>query len=140
MDTIIVATPPAVLGLYDTPMWDSIRQRHMALQCCDACGTWQYPPAPGCTACGSEALTWTPVSGRASILSWVVFHRQYLPAYKAPYNAIAVRLAEGPVMISNLEGDKPGGSWIGYDVELTYVDMPDGAILPRFALRQDERP
>ena len=140
MDTDPVATPPAVLGLYDRPMWDSIKQRRMALQCCEACGAWQYPPAPGCTVCGSEALAWTPASGRATILSWVVFHRQYLPAYPAPYNAIAVRLAEGPVMISNLEGAKPEGSWIGQAVALTYVDMPDGAVLPRFVLRQDPRP
>jgi len=134
MDTGIVATPPAVRGLYDRPMWDSIGRRRMALQCCEACGAWQYPPAPGCTVCGSEALAWKPVSGRATILSWVVFHRQYLPAYPAPYNAIAVRLAEGPVMISNLDGAQPVGSWIGQAVGLTYADMPDGAVLPRFVL------
>jgi uncharacterized OB-fold protein len=134
MATGIVATPPAVRGLYDGPMWDSIARRRMALQCCEACGAWQYPPGPGCTVCGSEALAWNPVSGRATILSWVVFHRQYLPAYPAPYNAIAVRLAEGPVMISNLDGAKPAGSWIGQAVGLIYVDMPDGAVLPRFVL------
>jgi uncharacterized OB-fold protein len=134
MDTETAATPPAVMGLYDRPMWDSIKQRRMALQRCDGCGTWQYPPGPGCTRCGSEALTWTPVSGRATILSWVVFHRQYLPAYPVPYNAIGVRLAEGPVMISNLEGPAPEGSWIGRPVALHYVEMPDGAVLPRFGL------
>lgn len=129
-----VATPPCVMGLYDRPMWQSIEARQMALQCCDACGTWQYPPAPGCTTCGAETLTWTALSGRATILSWVVFHRQYLPAYPPPYNAIGVRLAEGPVMISNLEGAPPEGSWIGRAVTLRYVGMPDGAVLPRFTL------
>ncbi len=134
MDTGIVATPPAVRGFYDRAMWDSIAQRRMTLQCCEACAAWQYPPGPGCTVCGSEALAWKPLSGRATILSWVIFHRQYLPAYPAPYNAIAVRLAEGPVMISNLDGAKPPASWIGQAVSLTYVDMPDGAVLPRFVL------
>lgn len=134
MDTDVIATPPAVRGLYDRPMWDSIAARQMRLQCCGACHAWQYPPGPGCSVCGAEAMTWTPISGRATILSWVVFHRQYLPAYPAPYNAIAVRLAEGPVMISNLEGEKPEGSWIGRPVTLTYTDMPDGAVLPRFVL------
>ena len=134
MDTGIAATPPAVMGLYDTPMWESIRARRMCLQRCQGCGSWQYPPGPGCIACGSEAQEWTPLSGRATILSWVIFRRQYLAAYPAPYNVIAVRLAEGPVMISNLEGREPEDAWIGHAVRLVYADMPDGAVLPRFEL------
>ena len=64
----------------------------------------------------------------------MVFHRQYLPAYPAPYNVVAVRLDEGPLMVSNLEGPVPEGSWIGRRVRLTYAEMPDGAVLPRFVL------
>ena len=134
MDSGIVATPPAVMGLYDAPMWESIRARRMCLQRCQSCGSSQYPPGPGCTACGSEAQEWTPLSGRATILSWEIFHRQYLPAYPVPYNVIAVRLDEGPVMISNLAGPNPVGSWIGRAVRLVYAEMPDGAVLPRFTL------
>ncbi len=134
MGTGIPATPPPVLGLYDGPMWRSIHERRMALQHCQDCGAWQYPPGPGCPACGSEALAWEALSGAGTILSWVIFHRQYLPAYPAPYNVIAVRLAEGPVMISNLDGAAPEGSWIGRPVMLRYAEMPDGAVLPRFVL------
>ena len=43
-------------------------------------------------------------------------------------------------MISNLEGARPEGSWIGRPVTLAYVDMPDGAVLPRFGLVQGETP
>lgn len=134
MASEMVQTPKPVQGLYDTPMWEGIRTRGMKLQRCQSCGAWQYPPGPGCHACLSEELEWTPVSGEGAILSWAIFHRQYLSAYPAPYNVIAVRLAEGPVMISNLEGDQPDGSWIGQKVRLTYADMPDGVVLPRFAL------
>ena len=133
MDTV-PATPQPVMGLYDRTMWDSIRERRMCLQRCRACGSFQYPPGPGCIACGSEEQDWTPLSGDGTILSWEIFRRQYLPAYPAPYNVIAVRLAEGPVMISNLEGAQPEGSWIGRAVRLVYVDMPDGFVLPRFSL------
>lgn len=134
MGSEIAQTPSPVQGLYDRPMWDGIRARDMKLQCCRNCGTWQYPPGPGCHACLSEDLEWSPVSGGGAILSWAIFHRQYLQAYPAPYNVIAVRLDEGPVMISNLEGEGPGGSWIGRRVRLTYAEMPDGAMLPRFTL------
>lgn len=127
-------TPAPVLGLHDAPMWESIRARRMSLQRCEDCGAFQYPPGPGCPRCLSPRLAWQAISGRGTILSWVVFHRQYLSAYPAPYNVIAVRLAEGPLMLSNLEGPAPEGSWIGHAVRLTYATMPDGAVLPRFAL------
>jgi len=134
MSDAIAATPAPVMGLYDAPMWASIRERRMRLPCCKACGAWQYPPGPGCPACLSTDLEWRAVSGGARIVSWVVLHRQYLPAYPAPYNVIAVRLDEGPLMVSNLEGPTPEGSWIRRRVRLTYATMPDGAVLPRFVL------
>jgi uncharacterized OB-fold protein len=132
MNAVEIKTPAPVMGIYDRKMWDSIAERQWRLQSCDACGAFQYPPAPGCAACLSMALSWKPVSGRARILSWTTFHRQYLPAYPAPYNVIAVRLAEGPVFISNLEGHPPDAGSIGQDVELVYATMPDGVTLPRF--------
>jgi uncharacterized protein len=134
MNAIDAKTPRPVMGLYDTPMWASINARAMALQRCDDCGNWMYPPGPACPACLSTKLVWTPISGRGRILSWVVFHRHYLPAYPPPYNAIAVRLEEGPTMISNLEGAMPDDASIGRDVRLVYATMPDGVILPRWAL------
>jgi uncharacterized protein len=101
----------------------------MKLQRNTATGALQYPPGPALA--GEQE--WVPISGQGTILSWVVFHRQYLPAYP-PYNAIAVQLLEGTIMISNLRGPAPEGSRIGRSVRLIYVDMPDGVIPPRFEL------
>lgn len=134
MPSEIVTTPSPVQGLYDRPMWEGVRARAMKLQRCSNCGAWQYPPGPGCHACLSEELDWSPLSGNGAILSWAMFHRQYLAAYPAPYNVVAVRLDEGPVMISNLEGQKPEGSWIGKRVRMIYTEMTDGVVLPRFVL------
>jgi len=133
-ETTAPGTPPPVVGLYDEPMWQTIRARAMELQRCAACGRTQYPPAPACTHCGSDRLEWTKLSGAGTIVSWVVFHKTYLPAYPAPYNVIAVRLREGPIMVSNLEAPVPEGSWIGKTVALDYATMPDGLVLPRFRL------
>lgn len=127
-----IKTPPAVMGLFDRPMWESIGQGRMQLQCCNHCGAFQYPPAPGCASCLSMDLSWKPVSGQGRILAWTIFHKQYLPAYPAPYNVIAVALAEGPVMVSNLEGAMPDEDSIGRPVELRYATLPDGVTLPRF--------
>lgn len=135
MSDAIPATPKRINGYYDKPMWDSIASRDMRLQRCGHCGHVRYPPAAICPQCLSDEAEWAPVSGRGEILSWAVFHRGYLPAYPPPYNVIAVRLEEGPIMIGNLEGDVPEGTWIGRPVQMRYATMPDGVVLPRFALR-----
>ena len=126
--------PPTVLGLYDRPMWDSIRAGAMRLQQCNQCCTFRYPPGPTCGSCLSIDFEWQAISGKASIWSWVVFHRQYLKAYPTPYNVISIQLEEGPLMVSNLEGPEPIGSWIGQDVEICYVTLKSGMVLPRFRL------
>ena len=87
-----------------------------------------------CHECLSPNFTWQPVSGAGTILSWVIFHRQYLDAYPAPYNVIALRLDEGPTFISNLEGAEPEGSWIDRRVQMVPVTFVSGEVLPRFTL------
>ena len=134
MNDSIVNTPPPVMGIYDRKMWEFIGKKAWHLQCCANCGLTLYPPAPGCSSCLSTKLEWKPVSGRARVISWAIFHKQYLPAYPAPYNVVAVKLAEGPIFISNLEGNAPSGNWINAEVQLVYSTMPDGAVLPRFRL------
>jgi uncharacterized OB-fold protein len=129
------STPPRILGLYHEPMWRLLKETgHLHLQCCSSCGTWRYPPGPVCQSCLSPEYEWKPTSGGGELLSWIVFHRQYLPAYPAPYNVIAVRLDEGPTMISNLIGEVRQEGLIGRRVRLKVVAMEDGVALPRFEL------
>ena len=129
-------TPSPVMGLYDHPLWNSIRAGRMCLPRCLDCGKLHYPPGPVCPHCLSSNLEWQPISGRGTILSWVIYHRTYLEAYPEPYNVIVVRLEEGPIMASNLEGPAPAENWIGQPVRMTYTTMPDGFVLPRFVLKQ----
>lgn len=53
-----------------------------------------------CPRCRSIDDTWIPVSGRATIWSFIVVHPPVLPAYAelAPYNAIVVALDEDPTI------------------------------------------
>jgi len=130
----IAPTPAPVPLVHDIPFWESVEQKDLKLQRCADCGQFRYPAGPICAQCNSEQVTWERVSGKGTILSWVVFHKTYLPAYPAPHTVIAVRLDEGPILISNLEGPEPEGSWIDERVSLRYATMPDGVVLPRFEL------
>lgn len=107
-------------SIYDLPMWRSVDERRLALQKCDDCGAFRYPPGPACPDCLSLQSTWTPVSGKGEILSWVVFHRKYFDDHPPPYNAVAVKLEEGPIVVSRLVGEEPKGDWIGRAVQLDY--------------------
>lgn len=129
-----MANAQPVISLYDEPMWDSIRAHQLHLQQCDSCGRFAYPPTPACPHCLSMAQQWRPVSGRGTILSWVVFHRQYFDNYPPPYNAVAVQLEEGPILISNLTGPEPEGNWVGRAVTLCYEDDPATGAIPRVRL------
>lgn len=117
-----MAISKVVMGLYDKPMWDSIGRQRLELQCCDECATFRYPPAPVCPHCLSELASWKPIAGRGTVLSWVVFHRKYFDDHVPPYNSVAVRLPEGPIVVSQLQGPEPTGSWIGEEVEFAYAE------------------
>ena len=122
-----------VISPYDVPMWESMARHALALQRCKACSRFRYPPGPACPHCLSLDCEWVEVSGRGKILSWVVFHRQYFDDYPPPYNVAAVVLEEGPIVLTNLVGREPEGSWIGAEVELCY-EVHNGRTLHRARL------
>ncbi len=109
-----------VMSMYDAPMWDSIERKEWSLQKCRNCGVVRYPPSPICAECQCMDYDWKPLSGGGTILSWVIFHRKYFDDFPPPYNAVAVRTDEGPIIVSNLVGPEPSGTWIGHRVKIIY--------------------
>lgn len=109
-----------ILTPYDEAMWESLERQRMQLPRCRRCGVFRYPPGPVCAACSSLDHDWCDLSGGGTILSWVRFHRQYFDDHPPPYNAIAVRLDEGPILVSNLIGREPEADWIGQRVTIAY--------------------
>jgi uncharacterized OB-fold protein len=117
-----MANSKIIMGIDDVPMWRSIERQQLELQACDHCAHVRYPPAPVCPECLSEEAGWRPVGGRGTVLSWVTFHRKYFDDHLPPYNSVAVQLDEGPIIVSQLQGPEPEGSWIGARVELAYAE------------------
>ena len=125
-----MANSSRVMSMYDVPMWDSIAGKAWALQRCKGCGVFRYPPSPICAECHDMESDWVPLKGTGELLSWTVFHRKYFDDYPPPYNAITVRLDEGPIVVTNLLGAEPDKASIGRRVVLCYEDH-NGQILPR---------
>lgn len=125
---------PAITNL-NRPHWDALRDHRLSLQRCDRCAKVWYPPGPWCPTCWSKEFRWVDLSGRATLNSWVVFHRAYFPAFDAevPYNAAEVQLEEGPRLLTNVVGVANDALRAGMALEIVYDDVASDLTLARFA-------
>jgi uncharacterized OB-fold protein len=136
---------PAASNGYDKPLpvidaltkgfWDHAKQGRLAMQVCTACGDVHFPASPVCPKCLSEKQSWRPVSGEGVLYSWVVFHQGYWAGMKEalPYPVCMVELAEGPLFLCNLVGDR-SGLRAGAPVRVTFEKVSEEITLPQFAL------
>lgn len=124
---------PPITNL-NRPYWDGLRERELRMQRCSSCGSTWYPPAPICPDCWSEDHEWVPLSGRATVSSWVVFHQAYLRGYDddVPFNVAEVTLAEGPRLMTNLVGIDNDEIEMGMEVEVVFDDVTDDVTLAKF--------
>ena len=112
--------------------WDHARAGKLALQVCDACGDAHFPASPVCPNCLSDKQQWKPASGRGTLESWVEFHRAYWPGFESelPFRVCLVRLAEGPILLSNLVGED---AEVGDPVHAVFEKVTEEVTLPKFS-------
>lgn len=129
--------PLPVLTDENRPFWDACRAGTLSLQRCGQCAHFRYPISHCCPRCLSSNFAWTPVSGRGSVFSYVIFHRAYHPGFKddVPYNVALVQLEEGPRMYSNIVGTPNDEVHIGDLVEAVFEPATPDITIPRFRLR-----
>jgi hypothetical protein len=92
------------------------------LQQCEECGHFRHPPRHFCPQCASPRWSWTPVSGRGRVYSWVVTHFTVDRGWvdDVPYTTVAVELDEGPRVLGALRRDRDGVALsIGMDVTVS---------------------
>ena len=79
------------------PFFAAAARDELAIPYCDACTKWVWYPQTACSECGRE-LQWRPVSGRATLFSWAVVERAFLPAYadQVPFVTALAALDEDP--------------------------------------------
>ena len=124
---------PAVSNL-NRPYWEGLVRRELRLQRCNKCSLVWYPPGPWCPACWSEDHTWSALSGRGRVSSWVVFHQAYFPSFadELPYNVAEVELDEGPRLLTNLVDVAEDEIRIGLPVEIVYDTVVEDVTLAKF--------
>ncbi len=119
----------------NSPYWDSLANGVLSFQRCNACGHAWLPARSECPHCLADDWRWMPAAGGAKLISWVVYHMAYHPAFanRLPYTVAVVELDEGPRLISNLVNPSDTVA-LKIDQRLRLViENESGTAVPRFS-------
>jgi uncharacterized OB-fold protein len=117
------------------PYWEACKRHELMVQRCNDCGQYYFYPRPYCPHCLSDKTEWTRVSGKGTLLTYVINHRP-APGFEseAPYVIAIVKLAEGPHLMTNVVEvePKPENLKPGMELEVVFDDVSDQIALPKF--------
>ncbi len=128
------AKPAPVPTPETQPFWDAAQREELHLQQCNSCSRHYFYPRPFCPYCFSGDVAWVRVSGRGTLLSYVINHRP-LPGWEdeAPYAIAVVQLEEGPRLAANIVGvpNTPEDLVLDMALEVCFVEQ-SGVKVPKF--------
>ncbi|MEU6069176.1 MULTISPECIES: Zn-ribbon domain-containing OB-fold protein [Streptomyces] len=104
--------------------WEAATEGRLLIRRCRApgCGRAHHYPREFCPFCWSEDVAWEEASGRATLYTWSVVHRNDLPPFgdRTPYVAAVVDLAEGPRMMTEVVGCEAGDLRAGAELAAAF--------------------
>lgn len=121
-----VGRPAPAMDRDSRPWWEALARHELVVQRCTSCAAWRFPPRAICNRCASFDWSWEPAAGRGEIVSWIVNHHSFGPAFESPYVVVTVRLAEQHdlLMIGSFRGD-PDSLAVGMAVSAVFDDAVD---------------
>ena len=122
--------------LPETAFWQAVEEGRLTFQRCAACGHAWLPERQACPNCWSLEATREQASGRARVVSWVVYRIAYHEAFKdrLPYNVAIVELTEGPRMVTNLTNLEGWSGPVADSPCELVIEEDFGRRIPRFRL------
>jgi uncharacterized OB-fold protein len=116
------------------PFWDAARDGKLLIKHCNACGEYHFYPRPFCPKCWSDDVEWFEASGKATLYTWSVVHRNDLPPFgeRVPYVAAVVDLAEGPRMMTNVVDCEFDALEIGMSLDAVFHPTSDEVTIVQF--------
>lgn len=107
--------------------WEAAAQGQLLVRTCKECERAHWYPRMLCPFCGSGATEWRAASGRGRLYAFSEVLRT-----EVPYVLAYVRLAEGPVMMTNIVHCDPGQLRIDQPVRVLFQPAPEGRSVPMF--------
>ena len=132
--TTPVPVPAPERDALNTPYWDSLKKGMLSYQRCNACKHAWLPARSECPNCLAADWQWQAAAGGAKLISWVVYHMAYHPAFanRLPYTVAVVELDEGPRLISNVIGIEDAEKLQIDQRLLLVIEDESGTAVPRF--------
>ncbi len=114
--------------------FDAAARKELVVRACRA-GHLSPPEALSCTTCRDDVLTWSaPLSGDATLMTWIVVHARPGAdgATPPPRIAAAVELAEGPWVTTGLVHVEPSTLHAGLPLRVHFIRPADSEAYPVF--------
>ncbi|QGG94735.1 Zn-ribbon domain-containing OB-fold protein [Actinomarinicola tropica] len=113
--------------------WEGTKAGELRIQRCQDCEGAYFPPRPFCPHCSSRNVAVEVASGRATLYSYVIHHRE-VPGFESPYAIAVVELEEGPRMMTNIVDceQTPEALELDMALEVTFEEQDDTITLPFF--------
>ncbi|NML50198.1 nucleic acid-binding protein [Streptomyces sp. R302] len=128
----MTATPD--VDAFTRAYWDAAAEGRLLIRHCRTCDRPHHYPREFCPHCWSEDVDWVPASGRATLYTWSVVHRNDLPPFGArvPYVAAVVDLAEGPRMMTEVVDVPEPELHVGMALTVAFRAGEGGVAVPVF--------
>lgn len=112
--------------------WTGGEHGQLLIQRCTACGLYQHPPLPICSACRTETVVPSAVSGKGKVKTFTINHQAWLPGLDEPFVFAAIELDEQAELyvFSNVLA-APGSVMSGMQVAVCFEHLED-VWLPMF--------
>ncbi|MFF8845891.1 Zn-ribbon domain-containing OB-fold protein [Streptomyces sp. NPDC015127] len=119
---------------FTRPFWDAAAAGALLVRRCGDCGRAHHYPREFCPHCWSENVGWERASGRATLYTWSVVHRNDLPPFgdRVPYTAALVELDEGPRMMTEVVACPAADLAVGMQLVAAFRTGDDGVTVPVF--------
>jgi uncharacterized OB-fold protein len=118
-----------IIDAASAPYWDGARQGRLLIAECGACGTVHHYPRPFCPHCWSDDVHPLRASGTGTLYTYSTVYANDLPPFRErlPYVSAIVELAEGPRVMTTIEGAQPAALRVGMAVTASFrpVDADD---------------
>ncbi|GAB2577161.1 OB-fold domain-containing protein [Streptomyces capparidis] len=107
---------------FSAPYWRAAAEGRLLLRRCADCGRPHHYPREHCPHCWSPHVHWEQATGRATLYTWSVVHRNDLPPFtsRLPYTAAVVDLAEGPRMMTEVISCEESALRVGMPLEVCF--------------------
>lgn len=116
------------------PYWEGCKRGELLIQRCRVCKSYQFYPRGFCGECYGKDLEWAKSSGRGTVWTYTVTHRNRDPGFShmVPYVMAYVELEEGVKLLTNIVDCDPQSVYIDMPVEVKFEDLSTEITIPLF--------